>query len=1259
MSVSPQANSDEDPYPITPINPGPLRKGLTIVLRAFSTSLDGHKVTQSEVDAFESKPYGGLAIRFLCWRESVMVMGALFLCYSLGHDAVDKVLAIVARKHHASSGDLYRKIFHTQILIENISDSVYAISLLVALGFWLYALYTWKNYHKSARALRIGYVISFCIPFMLMLTFPYRKGIDIPSLAADSCHSVVNGRIPDILSQIKHSGNHKTVYGAKKAARKKNKPDVKARFSKMIASHIPHVNLTSMFHRMHIEVPETICDFKDPKWSANIKQTLINAGFVRDQTTNTCPAAIQAMKAMHLVPKNFNPSPKFRHLLSVNGDEDSEVFSLDTNKKFTKKQCKPCEACVDPECRQHAIHLLGKHFSLSPVLKKSLHLVRHAKEAVHEFKKKHEKQIKAAEHKIDMQLHHMGSKFEKQMIQKHPIFGKVIAEGKKTLKKFGVAGLLHLRSYERKLKKEYHKFEVEQHKYMLKLQKQGAAKIKQARAHGKHHYKEVKKKYAKKFAHAKKHMAKKLKSAHKKMVWKIRKSKAKYLAKIASIGAKVAAARHARLAKAKGGEKVLLKYKNRLFAKLKTLQTKYQAKFEARKNKIKAVLKKKKQKFSKRLKATHSSKSYVAKLKSYVHKINKAKKKALDQIRKSEAKMLKRMDHAKKSSLFYATKEDVHKLLKHIKKHVNLNLGHVKHEVLRKMSKFTHSGAHVFNAMLKKSKAVYKKAYAHHQAKFQTLKSHAWAKFIKLKKDQKSLVEKFKKELKGGLKKAKKSGSSIYKKAKAEAKAKLAIIKKDAAVANQKARDAMRNTIDKHHKEFVKASKAVKARYHSIKKKMKSKQGYMHLIEKHTKAFKARYETNKEKYKHSYKALKAKLHQEEKLLKKTGTDKLMKTALQASKKRITAAKKAMKVKIAKGKALYKAHKAQLKHEVHQMIAKARKLASKLTHNKGKIPSVRKETAPKTGRRLLTEVDDEDFLAAEEMESDEEMTSHEGHKKTPAKCAKCHAACYKNCALQYFGPAILKNTISSTMCMGSKNLNALDTIKTAMDAVGHIDYVLGGQQGLMAFGLLLPASLSFLSAVLKATKLVKKVLPQSRLAGYLIVLAAMSNLPILSAFIAMAYQAVGDVYFCLGCLSFLSTFLVFCVRTESLVKSQTHEQASNHIDGRAKLTLVGFGFAGIFLGVYVWEHQVIVRAALHLPLTMLIIKKVCDYLGRTMFTLVVMVDLIFALFNMLYGGPNGDRLEDQEFSVPLGQLKMLFVDEGVINKIEEEETEARA
>merc|ERR1711935_794619 len=100
-------------------------------------------------------------------------------------------------------------------------------------------------------------------------------------------------------------------------------------------------------------------------------------------------------------------------------------------------------------------------------------------------------------------------------------------------------------------------------------------------------------------------------------------------AKRASVLSKLKAARHARLALAKGGTKALLKFKGKLFSNVARLEKHFKAKFEACKKKVKATLHKLKAKIAKRLKRTHSSKKYVEQLHHYFAKAEAAKKKAM------------------------------------------------------------------------------------------------------------------------------------------------------------------------------------------------------------------------------------------------------------------------------------------------------------------------------------------------------------------------------------------------------------------------------------------------------------------------------------------------------------------------------------------------------------------------------------------------------------------------------------------------------
>jgi hypothetical protein len=1306
-------NEHGDPYPLTIIRPGCCRKIVETAKRAFSTTLFSHPTMSSEAEALKPYGYGGLAVRYMSWRYSVMIVGVVFLMYSLGDDSYHMVMDAWKKNQHHSKHNLYQKIFHNQIMIATASDLVYAFSLFIALGFWVRALYLWKNYRASARALRIGFAISFCTPFLLMLTFPYRKGVNLEMVAQDSCQDVINGRIPNIIAEIHASGKHSSGHGARKEARKQDKPQIKSKFAHLVANHIPHVNLTNMFHTMHVQIPDTICEFKNPHWAANIKQRLINAGFVRDQVSGTCPAAIKAQKIMHILPKNFKPStPKFRHLLEVaqENTENTEVFSFDSEKKFTREQCKPCETCVDPQCRAKSMHVLGKQFSLSPVFHHALHAVRHAKKEISKLEKNHEAAIKAAEHKMEGMTKKIGAKFEKKLESANPRFKKIIEEGKKALKVLDLKGLFVLHKFEKRMKYEYAKQKKEQHEMLEKLVKAGHLKIHRARRHGKHAWKKAKKKFAKRFAKAKKHSEHRLKKAKKTMMWKIRKAKAKFLMKKASFAAKIRAARHARLAHQHGGQKVLAKYQARLFAKLAGFRKRFTDKFAVRKAKIKAAFKKAKAKYAARLKKEKSSKSYMAKLKDYVKRIDAKKKVALARIEKAAQHMEARIKHAKAQSIIYASRKDMRKLEEHLHKHSRHDLDHIKSTVTDFFHRFSHTGAHHLHMLMHNAKTAFRKEREHHLAEYKKLKHEAWLTFHKIKVEQKAKLAKLRKEVAAGLAHEKKlkekanpkwfklHGATWLKKEEAKFHAKEMKLELEAHKITKKARQHMQNSITNHHHHFMKFFTAAKNKYLAEKKKLDGKNSILKMLAKNTEIAKKKYEARKEKYKQKYRALKEEARHElqhirsharaelnsaektfsekivaeqEKIAKKIKADLKNKAKYEAELKnvedkakhnldvlkaklhvhariakaekemaeKIVGFKTEMKTKVARGKATYKAHKAELLHQIHKL--------RKLT-----VKAVKKAEQHHKGRKLLAT--DDAFTADEEMESDEEERRHMGHQKTPKKCDSCHAACFKNCAAQYFGKAILRNTVSSYMCLGAKELNSIDTIKNAMDAVGNLDWILGGQQGMHAFFLLLPASLSFLSAVLKSSKLVKKVLPQSRLAGYLIVLAATSNIPILAAFIALAYQSIGDVWFCLGCLSFLCTFLVFIVNHESLVRSQSHADCSKHIDRRGYLTFVFFGLAGCFLGVYLYENLFFIKAALKLPLRMLIIKKIADFLGRTMFTFVCMTDLVLLMFNMLYG-EHGDKVEGQEFAIPLSQIKRLFIDrDQLIERIEAEE-----
>mmetsp|Transcript_49307 Transcript_49307/g.96718 ORF Transcript_49307/g.96718 Transcript_49307/m.96718 type:complete len:932 (+) Transcript_49307:1137-3932(+) len=919
--------------------------------------------------------------------------------------------------------------------------------------------------------------------------------------------------------------------------------------------------------------------------------------------------------------------------------------------------------------------LLGKHFSMVPAFHKALHAVRTAKATMKAFEKNHVAQIKKAEEELKHLAHHAADKFTKELEKSNPKFKKMIEAGKKAMKELDVKGVLALHKYIKTLKTEYKKLKKEEHDMLINLQKEGKKHVSRARKHGKHAHKRAEKKFEKKFKKATKEAHKKLKKAKKKMLHKIRMAKAKFASKKAVLLAKVAAARHARLKHSKGGNKMLLKFKSHLFHSLQKVKASLERKFKARSKMIKAELHKLKAKYKARLAKPHHSKRYVEHLKNMYKKVAKSQAKVLAKLKKAEAKLAARIKHAKAQFRLFSGKHDIATLLVRIKKHAKADAKRVEHLLYHVVKSTRHIGLFRIRSMVKAAKTQFHKFMAKHKADYAAAKKAARHAFFTVKMVQKHKLSSFEKEVAKALSEAKKKGKAEYAAVKKETTKQLAQFHKDHHIIMEAERTKMHDTVDKHYAIFKKYLKEAKAKLHNVKAKAHKKSSILKFLSTHAAHYKNKFMKNRLKYKEAY--LKIKHHHKAQLTKmiseiktKMGSSDLLhhphllakmqkdlSNAAHKAKEEIRKAKITMKTKTLKAKYVYKAHKAEMKkaldharHEAAKMVAQLHKhhtptevkvaarklLAAEPEEVQEAVPGDHDDFAD------VSEADAEfAFSQVEEFESDEDELDR-GHQKIPQKCHSCHAACFKNCAAQYFGPALLKQTVNSYMCMGSKELNSIDTIKSAMDNVNHIDIVLGGKDGMMAFALLLPAALSFLSAVLKASKLVKQLLPQSRLAGYLVVFAAISNIPIMAAIISVIYQSVGDIYFCIGVLSFLTTFMCFIFKPESLVKNQSHTSASQQIDRRSKFTFVGFALAGIFLGIFASEHVAVLRMALNLPLKMLIIKKICDFLGRTMFTLVVIVDLLLYVFDKLYG-QQGDAVEGQAFEIPLTQIKRLFVD----------------
>lgn len=55
---------------------------------------------------------------------------------------------------------------------------LYAASLVLSLALMAVAYKTWARFATSRRWLRMAYLLSFAVPFMLLMIAPYKQAID-------------------------------------------------------------------------------------------------------------------------------------------------------------------------------------------------------------------------------------------------------------------------------------------------------------------------------------------------------------------------------------------------------------------------------------------------------------------------------------------------------------------------------------------------------------------------------------------------------------------------------------------------------------------------------------------------------------------------------------------------------------------------------------------------------------------------------------------------------------------------------------------------------------------------------------------------------------------------------------------------------------------------------------------------------------------------------------------------------------------------
>lgn len=196
-----------------------------------------------------------LATRYLCWRRSVLgcalVPSALSLLLRLrtvaGSLNKEEFLQSVSPETDLIVVEEYWVFFENYFYVHAAVQVLYAASLVLSLALMAVAWRTWASFGTSRRWLRTAYLLSFAVPFMLLMVAPYKQAIDGAGAEKQLCE--------DMLEQ----GNASLS---------------RARF----ACSLPDANM---------------CTKPSDRWTPEITRTLTECGVMRDPQTDTCPFAAE------------------------------------------------------------------------------------------------------------------------------------------------------------------------------------------------------------------------------------------------------------------------------------------------------------------------------------------------------------------------------------------------------------------------------------------------------------------------------------------------------------------------------------------------------------------------------------------------------------------------------------------------------------------------------------------------------------------------------------------------------------------------------------------------------------------------------------------------------------------------------------------------------------------------------------------------------------------------------------------------------
>ena len=241
-----------------------------------------------------------LAARYLCWRNSTlqvalpMYLCSLVLLLSTSWRTLDPKNSVIASVLQPQMFTQYRHYFETYFSVSTAVTLLYWLSLGVSLLCWVRALCNWKRgFHASKRAIRLGYMIAFGVPYVLTLLVPFKSLIDTQGFTAELC-----------------------------------------------ASAIPQLDEQLM--TLNCSADPRLCKLDSSKWADSLTRTISGCGLLKDKDTGTCPAAKQAAEAQ---------------LLTLSGMQASNPPPSGAVQQGLCEKNSPCGVCASDGCRTLSVAL--------------------------------------------------------------------------------------------------------------------------------------------------------------------------------------------------------------------------------------------------------------------------------------------------------------------------------------------------------------------------------------------------------------------------------------------------------------------------------------------------------------------------------------------------------------------------------------------------------------------------------------------------------------------------------------------------------------------------------------------------------------------------------------------------------------------------------------------------------------------------------------------------------------------------------------